>query len=44
MLQASRVPSWMVIVYERQQRFNEQTVNQMAAGLVSACEAVGECT
>jgi hypothetical protein len=41
MLQASQVPNWMVIIYERQQRFNEQTANQMAADLVKACNAVG---
>jgi len=44
MLQASKVPNWMVIVYERQQRFNEQTANQMATDLVKACEAVGAYT
>jgi hypothetical protein len=41
MLQASKVPNWMVIIYERQQRFNEQTANQMATDFVKACEAVG---
>jgi hypothetical protein len=44
MLQASKVPNWMVIIYERQQRFNEQTANQMATELVKACEAVGAYT
>jgi hypothetical protein len=41
MFTASRVPNWMVIIYERQPRFNEQTANQMAADLVRGCEAVG---
>ena len=44
MLQASKVPNWMVIIYERQQRFNEQTANQMAAELVKACDVVGAYT
>jgi len=34
----------MVIVYERQQRFNEQVANQMASDLVRGCEAVGMVT
>jgi hypothetical protein len=41
MFTASQVPNWMVIIYERQPRFNEQTANQMAADLVRGCEAVG---
>jgi len=44
MLQASKVPNWMVIIYEKQQRFNEQTVNQMVNDLVKACEVVGAPT
>jgi len=44
MLQASKVPNWMVIIYEKQQRFNEQTVNQMVNDLVRACEVVGALT
>jgi hypothetical protein len=44
MLTPSRVAQWMVIIYERQQRFNEQTANQMANDLVQACEAVGTTT
>ena len=41
MLQPSQVPNWMVIIYERQQRFDEQTANQMVNDLVRACEVVG---
>ncbi|KAI0254712.1 argonaute-like protein [Lactifluus subvellereus] len=41
MLTPSSVAHWMVVIYERQQRFNEQTANQMANDLVRACEAVG---
>ena len=44
MLQASQVPNWMVVIYERQQRFNEQAANQLATDLVKACEAVGAHT
>jgi uncharacterized protein YoaH (UPF0181 family) len=44
MFNASQVPHWMVVIYERQQRFTEQVANQMAAGLVSGCEAVGAAT
>jgi len=44
MLQASKVPNWMVIIYERQQRFNEQVANQLASDLVRACEVVGAPT
>ena len=41
MLQPSQVPTWMVIIYERQQRFNEQAANQVVNDLVRACEVVG---
>jgi len=41
MINPSQIPNWIVIIYERQQRFNEQVANQMAADLVKACEAVG---
>jgi eukaryotic translation initiation factor 2C len=44
MLTPSRVAQWMVVIYERQQRFNDQTANQMANDLVKACEAVGTTT
>ena len=35
------VANWMLIIYERQQRFNDQTANQMAYDLVKGCEVVG---
>ena len=41
MINPSQVPNWIVIIYERQQRFNDQVANQMASDLVRACEAVG---
>jgi hypothetical protein len=44
MIHGSQVPNWMVIIYERQQRFNDQTANQMVNDLVRACEVVGEPT
>jgi eukaryotic translation initiation factor 2C len=44
MFNPSQVPHWMVIVYERQQRFNDQVANQMVTGLVNGCEAVGAAT
>ncbi len=34
----------MIIIYERQQRFNNQVAEQMASDLVRACEAVGTVT
>jgi eukaryotic translation initiation factor 2C len=41
MFTPSQVPNWMLIIYERQQRFNEQAANQLATDLVIGCEAVG---
>jgi len=41
MINPSQVPNWIVVIYERQQRFNDQVANQMATDLVKACEAVG---
>jgi hypothetical protein len=41
MINPSQVPNWIVVIYERQQRFNDQVANLMAADLVKACEAVG---
>ena len=31
----------MIIIYEREQRFNDQVANEMASKLVTGCEAVG---
>ena len=44
MFQGSQVPNWMVIIYEREQHFNEQAANQMVKDLVKACEVVGTPT
>ncbi|KAH9035273.1 argonaute-like protein [Lactarius hengduanensis] len=41
MFTPSNVAHWMIIIYERKQRFNEHVANQMASDLVRACEAVG---
>jgi len=41
---ASRVPNWMLIIYERQQRFNDQAANQMATDFAAACNSVGTTT
>ncbi|KAH8999090.1 argonaute-like protein [Lactarius akahatsu] len=44
MFTPTNVANWMIVVYERQQRFDDQVANQMASDLVRACEAVGEVT
>jgi hypothetical protein len=44
MFQGTQVPNWMVIIYEKQQRFNDQTANQMVNDLVRACGGVGAPT
>ncbi|KAH9965910.1 argonaute-like protein [Russula dissimulans] len=41
MFSPCQVPNWMVIIYERQVRFNESAANQMVSDLVKACKAVG---
>ncbi|KAH9179683.1 argonaute-like protein [Lactarius sanguifluus] len=41
MFTPTNVANWMIVVYERQQRFNDQVANQMASDLVRACEVVG---
>ncbi|KAH9045386.1 argonaute-like protein [Lactarius pseudohatsudake] len=41
MFTPTNVADWMIVVYERQQRFNDQVANQMASDLVRACEVVG---
>ncbi|KAH9035274.1 argonaute-like protein [Lactarius hengduanensis] len=40
MFTPSIVAHWVIIIYERQQLFNDQVANQMASDLVRACEAV----
>lgn len=44
MFTPSEVPQWMIIIYERPQRFTEQVTNQLAGDLVRGCEAVGAAT
>jgi hypothetical protein len=44
MFTPSEVPHWMVIIYERPQRFTEEVANQLAGDLVRGCEAVGAAT
>jgi eukaryotic translation initiation factor 2C len=41
MFNPSEVPNWILIIYERLQRFTEQVANQLATDLVNGCEAVG---
>ena len=35
---------WIVVIYEREQNFNDQVANEMASNLVMGCEAVGMVT
>lgn len=35
------IDRWIVVVYERQQRFNQQSAQDMIAGLVQGCTEVG---
>jgi hypothetical protein len=44
MFTPSQVPNWMLIIYERQQRFTDEAAHQLATGLVTGCEAVGAAT
>ncbi|SRR5216684_4167292 len=42
MFESVEIPNWLVIVYERSQRFNRYSVDQMIGGFVRGCEAVGK--
>src|SRR5580693_7873100 len=42
MFNPANIPNWVVLIYERQQRFRPDVAGQMITGLVTACEAVGE--
>ena len=42
MFDPADIPHWVVLIYERQQRFRQEAAGQMITGLVNACEAVGE--
>ncbi|KAG5642852.1 hypothetical protein DXG03_002029 [Asterophora parasitica] len=41
-LDPARIEQWAVVIYERQQRFPSQAVNDMIKGLVTACKSVGK--
>jgi hypothetical protein len=41
MFEAAAVPNWIVLVYERYQRFNRQVADRMITGFVRSCQAVG---
>jgi hypothetical protein len=41
MYQPVDFPNWMVIIYERQPRFNSHAANEMIRGFVNGCHAVG---
>jgi hypothetical protein len=36
------IERWVVVVYERRQRFGEQPAKEMINGLANCCEQVGE--
>lgn len=35
------IERWVIVVYERQQRFNQQAADEMTAGLLASCRDVG---
>ncbi|KAH9951622.1 argonaute-like protein [Amylocystis lapponica] len=37
----AKIDRWVVVVYEREQRFNQNTAREMVQGLITACRAVG---
>ncbi|KAI0289730.1 argonaute-like protein [Russula brevipes] len=41
MYRPAMFPNWMVIIYERQHRFNSNAANEMIRGFVHGCDAVG---
>lgn len=44
MFKSVEVPNWVVLIYERQHRFRQETARQMVTELVKACQAVGKAT
>lgn len=42
MFESVEVPNWLLLVYERSQRFNREAVDQMVDGFVRGCVAVGK--
>lgn len=41
MYEPAEIPNWVVLIYERRNRFRDEVANRMIADLVRACEAVG---
>ena len=41
MFKSADVPHWVVIIYERQQRFRPGVANQMVTDLVKTCQEFG---
>ena len=41
MFKSAEVPNWIVVIYERQQRFRPGVANQMVTDLVKTCEEFG---
>ena len=42
MFKSVEVPNWVVLIYERQHRFRQDTLRQVVTELVKACVAVGK--
>jgi hypothetical protein len=42
MFESAEIPNWLVIIYERYQRLNRPTVDQMVGDFVRGCNAVGK--
>ena len=40
-IKPSTIERWVVVVYERQQRFGPQQAQEMIRGLIASCEQVG---
>ena len=41
MYKSAEVPHWVVLIYERRNRFRDEAARKTIADLVKACEAVG---
>lgn len=41
--QPATIERWVVVIYEREQRFRRQNAEEMVAGFVSMFRAVGSC-
>ena len=42
MFKSAEVPNWVVLIYERQQRFRPEVARQMITDLVKTCEEFGK--